>query len=247
MTLRRYDLVNAGEISAGLTPYSSHILPWQAARQGSNPPLSDRTLFNALIKPSFAQLATSELVGFYCDLRSLAELVSSGSSLLFTLHHCMRSLCPPGSPLYTVLHTLSEGPTLDLAAVLSYLGAIFWDLYFGACGVLIDVDFIQHYFRRLRAFISRQGLNRTPSLHVFLWVLMTDADTLSLESLERVWLTGRLLWVLRRLGMSLRQRIEEVLLGFLFGDEFGTDGAFIWDPEGFEREIFGNLKKEGVL
>lgn len=232
--------MNHGQLSAGLTPFSTHVfrgcLLLETTADGSR----IRTEIKHCSQPSFAYLAFLELIGFYQSVHSVNAAHNAGiSSILSTIHVCLHRLFPAGSAIFKILLEPNTTPSPDLAAVLIYLNAIVWHLY---CSD--DTAYVVRYFHRLYTFFSRQRVWRTPSLNPILWALMTDPDTLLLESPERMWLTAHLLNVLKDLSKELRRRIEVAFLRCLF-DRDHEEGPHLgaeWKPCDFANEILVELR-----
>ena len=225
---RRYDIVNSGDISAGISPFSyflNHYL--SSGLQTHHPKHSSKT------SGTFADVAAGELIGFCSAIYDLTN--GKQSSILGRIRERFLTIFPPKSLVHAAFQpTHSESESNALSAVLVYLCAVVWDL----CNCAQN-DAIELYFDRLSTFMLQQGLYKTPSRHVLLWTLMTDMDSFMVECPERCWLVSHCLWTMKRLGGAFANRVQEALREFLFeADNTEPYGGLSWKPEEMAQAVW---------
>jgi hypothetical protein len=88
--------------------------------------------------------------------------------------------------------------------------------------------------------MAQEGLNKYGSRDSFLCVLVIDPVTQTIERPEMMWLLNRILRIQNRLGLPLRQRLEEMFLRFLLAGSDECDGL-PWDPDRFRLDVYQDL------
>ena len=236
LTRRRMDIVNAGELSAGLTPLSCHAFH----NENSGPRIWQGTHHDMMIpSESENRSLAKEFIGAYRNFHFAAQRRAATSSIATfntahepSLPYCL--LLRPGTPTNRLLTDPASSIALDRVVTLLYLNIIIWDCH-SAPGVKAS-DFIN----RLRVGMLEQGLDVSGSLELLLWLLMTDPIDHNIAEPERLRLLARLLRVEKRLGSNFRRRLEDALLQFLIaGDE--EFHLVEWSPDQFRSEVMHDL------
>jgi hypothetical protein len=132
--------------------------------------------------------------------------------------------------------TMASTPGLSVNSVTLtiYLNIIMWD-YRHAPAATLNL-----YFERLHALMAQEGLNRDGSKDSFLCVLVIDRVAQAIERPEMMWLLNRMLRIQNRLGVPLRQRLEDMFLRFLLAGSDECDGL-PWDPDRFRLDVYQDL------
>lgn len=122
----------------------------------------------------------------------------------------------------------------QLAALL-YIGAALFDFQRFP---LQRRDFVTMLYKHL----LNQNLSQEYSSELLrlYWILFTGSLEPQHDGLERPWLVGRLMNVVKRLNPDTRDKVKQVLLGFLGMSDSGGDGTFSdLDAVQIRREIRG--------
>jgi hypothetical protein len=132
--------------------------------------------------------------------------------------------------------TMASAPGLSVNSVTLtiYMNIILWD-YRHAPAATLNL-----YFERLHALMVQEGLNRCGSKDSFLCVLVIDPVAQAIERPEMMWLLNRMLRIQNRLGLPLRQRLEDMFLRFLLAGSDECDGL-PWDPDRFRLDVYQDL------
>ena len=133
-----------------------------------------------------------------------------------------------------IMMASTQGLSVNSVTLTIYLNIILWD-YRHAPAATLNL-----YFERLHALMVQEGLHRYGSKDSFLCVLVVDPVTQAIERPEMMWLLNRMLRIQNRLGLPLRQRLEEMFLRFLLAGSDECDGL-PWDPDRFRLDVYHDL------
>lgn len=128
----------------------------------------------------------------------------------------------------------APGLSINSVTLTIYLNIVLWDYRHTPAAIL------NLYFERLHALMAQEGLNKYGSKDSFLCVMVVDPVTHAIERPEVMWLLNRMLRIQNRLGLPLRQRLEEMFLLFLLAGSDECDGL-PWDPDRFRLDVYQDL------
>ena len=220
------DIVSYGSISRGTTPISIH-----AFHPATHLKLDQWTFQSRILYKEDFCLVFEEFVGVYKALYLLAETQfldsKAGSERLHLLF-------VSGTQIYRLITSSNDLSPVDSIQIILYLSLIV--LEYAPLGPTRLWDF----FLRIRKSMVDQNLDVSGSRFVLLWVLITDSSGCRLDNPARVQLLCRLCWVLRRLSLVLRKKLQEFLMWHLTGDKMRAEGLI--DPETFRRAVMEDLR-----
>jgi hypothetical protein len=213
-----------------MTPLSMHAVDFSA---GSSP-LQSLTYPAANDFLSYAKELVGAYTNFYQEAQKRLHASRKGSSHSPRLKPIFRFF-EKGSLFHRYI-TMPSAPGLSSNSVTLtiYLNIILWDYRHTPAATL------NLYFERLHALMAQEGLNKYGSKDSFLCVLVIDPVTQTIERPEMMWLLNRMLRIQNRLGLSLRQRLEEMFLRFLLAGSDECDGL-PWDPDRFRLDVYQDL------
>jgi hypothetical protein len=219
-----------GEVSAGMTPLSTHAF-------GSS---GDCSLSPSLIYPAANDFLSyaNELVGAYTNFYQEAQKRQHASRM--ETPHSPRTkplfrFFEKGSLFHRYITTASTtGLSIDSVALTIYLNIILWD-YRHASAATLDL-----YFEQLQVLMAQEGLDRDGSKETCLCILVVNPVTQGIDRPEMMWLLNRMLRIQSRLSLPLRQGLEDMLLRFLLAGSDECDGL-PWNPNKFRADVYHDL------
>ena len=213
-----------------MTPLSTHAVDFSAGCLPSQ--LLTYPAANDFL--SYAKELVGAYTNFYQEAQKRLHASRNGSSHSPRLKPIFRFF-EKGSLFHRyIMMSSTPGLSANSVTLTIYLNIILWEYRHTPAATL------NLYFERLHALMAQEGLNKYGSRDSFLCVLVIDPVTQTIERPEMMWLLNRILRIQNRLGLPLRQRLEEMFLRFLLAGSDECDGL-PWDPDKFRLDVYQDL------
>lgn len=108
-------------------------------------------------------------------------------------------------------------------------------------------ELMEAFLAEINAAIARNGLDRSLSSEALCQILLRGPANPALEDSERPWLVGRMLKLVKRLGLASWVRLENTLTGFLNLEGVGNQGSVEEWENAIHWEVFKRPAVEQVM
>jgi hypothetical protein len=145
------------------------------------------------------------------DLTSLAALNASVCHLCAVCNNYLvpplpdiKHILEPGSLMHTAMYDNHDDTVSSI--ILRSATLIYLILSISQTPDIANQVKVAH---RIRRRIEQQSLSPSSIIDPAFWILITDMESLTPESPERLWMVSRLLFVMEKLSVGLRSRLDE--------------------------------------
>ncbi|KAL9617899.1 MAG: hypothetical protein Q9160_007326 [Pyrenula sp. 1 TL-2023] len=147
---------------------------------------------------------------------------------------------PRPRPRLGNLQMSNEKRTIGRMACLLLLNAANWQYRHSS-------ELVEAFLAEINAAVARNGLDRSLSSEALCQILLSGPANPALEDSERPWLIGRMLKLVKRLGLASWDRLENMLMGFLTLEGVDNQGSVEDWENNLRWEVFTRGAVEQVM